>query len=123
MAYEVKQPILGFENVERVILDRHDGISFCLRNSDENEYMKLFLIAANTTLEELELSIGMQTILNLTKNSKYSIYFPVVKAKNIYDSVINVGAPFVFNEDTGVVAQCVLSDDQYTITELFGEVE
>ena len=123
MAYEVKQPILGFENVQRVILDRHDGITFCLRNSDDNEYMKLFLIAANTPLEELNLPIGMQTILDLRKNSKYSIYFPVVKAKNVYDSVINVGAPFVFNEDTGVVAQCIISNEQHTITELFGEAE
>ncbi len=119
MAYKVKQPILGFETVEEVILDRHDGITFCLKNSNDNDFMKLSLIAANATLEELNLSIGMKTLLGLSQNSKYSVYFPVIKHKNIDKSLINVGSPFLFNEDNGFVAQCILSDDQYTIEELF----
>ncbi len=121
MAYKVKQPILGFETVEEVILDRHDGITFCLKNSNENEFMKLSLIAANASLEELDLTIGMKTLLDLSENSKYSVYFPVIKHKNIKESLINVGSPFLFNEDNGYVAQCILSKQQYTIAELFSD--
>ena len=110
MQYTVKQPILGFEDVKEVSIENKDGITCLLKSINENTYMQIALIHANSDIN-FDVLPDIQNLLDLKDDSNCSIYFPVIIDKNIENSVINLNAPFLFNEDNMTVAQCILNEE------------
>ena len=108
MQYNVKQPISGFEDVKDVVIENADGITCLLKSANEDTYMQIALVHANSDVS-FEVSDEIQKFLALKEDSKCSIYFPVIIDKDVEKSVINLNAPFLFNEDNKTVAQCDLS--------------
>lgn len=117
MIYEVKCPILGFDNTEQVNLESHDGLTTLLTCSKQNE-LKLTLINAATDKEYFEIPLAIKVLLDINKQTNYSVYFTVIINKIIPKSIINLGAPIVFNEDNKTVAQCVITTDTITLEEI-----
>ena len=109
MKYLVKQPILGFEDVKEVIIENKDGVTCLLKSVDENTYMQIALVHANSNVS-FEVSNEIQNLLQLKDDSTCSVYIPVIIDKDIAKSVISLNAPFLFNEDNNTVAQCILSE-------------
>ena len=109
MQYNVKQPISGFEDVKDVIIENADGITCLLKSANDNSYMQIALVHASSDVS-FEVSDEIQKLLSLKEDSKCSVYFPVIIDKDVEKSVINLNAPFLFNEDNKTVAQCDLSN-------------
>lgn len=106
MEYTVKQPIAGFENVKKVIIENCDGATCLLKSLNEENYMQIALVHAQPNAT-VDVSDEIQELLELKADSNCSIYYPVIIDKNVENSVINLSAPFLFNEDNKTVAQCV----------------
>jgi flagellar assembly factor FliW len=119
VSYEVKNPILGFENIEKVTLEKNDGITSILKGC-ANDCVQLSLI--NTFVGESDFLIpsGIKTLLDINDDTNYSVYFVVVlNKKSIQDSTINLGCPMIFNEDNHTMAQISVNTETGTIAELF----
>mgnify|MGYP000639100481 CR=1 FL=1 len=117
MTYKVKYPLPGFEKIEEVTLEQHDGLTTILKSENDSTF-KLSLINASTDKKYFEIPIGIKTLLDLNDNTNFSVYFTVIIEKNIHDSTINLGAPIIFNEDNNTTAQCVINNDSTTLREL-----
>jgi len=117
MIYEVKCPILGFTNTQQVNLESHDGLTTLLTCSKQNE-LQLTLINTSKDKEYFEIPLAIQALLDINKDTNYSVYFTVIINKIIPKSIINLGAPIIFNEDNKTVAQCVISNDTITLEEI-----
>lgn len=110
MEYTVKQAIPGFENVKKVLIEKGDGATCLLRSLDENNYMQIALAYAQPNAN-VDVSDEIQALLQLKDDSKCSIYYPVIIDQDVEKSVINLSAPFLFNEDNKTVAQCISIDE------------
>lgn len=110
MEYTVKQAIPGFENVKKVVIEKGDGATCLLRSLDENNYMQIALAYAQPNAN-VDVSDEIQALLELKDDSKCSIYYPVIIDQDVEKSVINLSAPFLFNEDNKTVAQCISIDE------------
>lgn len=117
MIYEVKQPISGFDNIEKVILEKHDELTTVMTCHSNND-IKITLVNTAKNRKYFEIPIGIQTLLDINDYTNYSVYFTVILEKNIKNSLINLGAPIIFNEDNKTVAQCIISNDTITLQEL-----
>lgn len=106
MEYTVKQAIAGFEGVKKVMIENCDGTTCLLKSLDKNSYMEIALAHAlpNATVD---VSDEIQELLELNDDTKCSIYYPIIIDKDVEKSVINLSAPFLFNEDNMTVAQCI----------------
>lgn len=120
MKYTVKHKILGFEDISEVEIEKGDGITSILKGCAE-ECIQMSLINAVISSDGFDVPDGIATLLDINEDSNVSIYFVVVIAPDIRNSTINLGAPIVANEDNGTIAQAVISDEQGTISGLFGE--
>ncbi|MBU0924408.1 flagellar assembly protein FliW [bacterium] len=106
MEYTVKQAIPGFENVKKVLIEKGDGATCLLRSLDDKHYMQIALAYAQPNAK-VDVSDEIQALLQLKDDSKCSIYYPVIIDQDVEKSVINLSAPFLFNEDNKTVAQCI----------------
>ena len=116
MNYEVKYPILGLADIQSVELEKNDGLTTMLKSDQKN--INMTLINAHVGEETFEIPAGIRTLLDINKDTNYSVYFTVVMEENIENSLINLGAPMIFNEDNKTMAQCVISDDHTQVSEL-----
>jgi len=116
--YAVKRPFVGFEQIQEVIIESNDGLTSVLHSSNSSDFFRLTLIHAATDQKYFEIPTEIESSLQLNDESNYSVYFTVIIHKNIHDSVINLGAPIVVNEDNKTLAQCIISDDTTTIREI-----
>lgn len=106
MEYTVKQPIAGFENVKKVLIEKNDGTTCLLKSIDKDNYMQIALVHAQAN-STVDVSDEIQKLLGLKDDSNCSIYYPVIIDKNVEKSLVNNNAPFLFNEDNKTVAQCI----------------
>ncbi|MDE6885457.1 MAG: flagellar assembly protein FliW [Helicobacteraceae bacterium] len=115
MEFEVKSPILGFENVTKVKLEKIDDIFMKLTNS--NAQTPSFTLVNPFALREysFEIPTALQVLLELDENKSNNILIAniMVVYKDIKDSTINFRAPLVFNFDNQTMAQVVLDIMQY----------
>ncbi|NQY94044.1 MAG: flagellar assembly protein FliW [Campylobacteraceae bacterium] len=117
-AYTVKHPFVGFEHIQEVIVESNDGLTSVLHSSNNNDFFRLTLINAATDKKYFEIPADVRSSLQLSDTSNYSVYFTVIIHKNIHDSVINLGAPIVVNEDNKTIVQCLINNDTTTIREI-----
>lgn len=117
MIYKVKYLILGFENVDEVKLETHDGLTTLMTCINENK-LQLTLINSDNSKKYFEIPIEIKTLLDINDTTNYSVYFTVIIDKIIHKSVINLGAPIIFNEDNKTTAQCVINDNSISIRDL-----
>ena len=110
MQYNVKQPISGFEDVKDVVIENADGITCLLKSANEDTYMQIALVHANSDVS-FEVSDEIQKLLGLKEDSKCSIYFPVIIDKDVEKSVIFLNDVFFFYLVIKYVDLCVLSYD------------
>ena len=116
MEFDVKSPILGFENVTRVKLEKIDDIFMKLTNA--NDIVPSFTLVNPFILREysFEIPTAIQVLLEIKddNSSKLLITNIMVLYKNIMNSTINFLAPLIFNFDNKTMAQVVLDGFKYT---------
>lgn len=113
MIFEVKSPILGFEHVDKMKLEKLDEIFLRLTNA--NDSAPIFTLVNPFALREYEFEVPMALKLLLDlENSKNILTANIMVMQNpIERSTINFLAPLVFNFDNFTMAQIVLDSIKY----------
>lgn len=111
--YEVKSPILGFEQITKIELERVDDFFVQIKDAISGEVMFTLVNPFALRSYDFELPISMRVLLDLNESSKVEIYNVVVLQNPANESKVNFLAPLVFNEDNSTVGQLVLSAADY----------
>ncbi|MFA6760968.1 MAG: flagellar assembly protein FliW [Sulfuricurvum sp.] len=113
MIFEVVSPILGFDDLKEVKLEKFDDFFMILR-STKDENISFTLIDPFTLRSyEFELPEQIQNALGSGEDGDFLTQNIVLMQNPIQDSIVNFAAPLVFNTKTKKVAQVILgwSDD------------
>lgn len=110
--YEVIEPILGFNEYDEVEINPFDRFFSTLTfDSDETVSMSLanakHLKNINFTLED-----DVVERLELDDETTFDIYFTMVVQSPSEESIINLGAPIIVNEDKKTVGQFVSDNNE-----------
>lgn len=117
MTFDLKVPILGFNDVNTVELEKVDDIFMRLK-SPENEHISFTLVDPFILRDyEFEIPTATQTLLGISDSSNILIYNIMMTQEPIENSVINFIAPIVFNTDTKSAAQVILNTPLYGVAE------
>lgn len=113
MIFEVKNPILGFEQTERVELKKIDEMTATI--TDVNNPDISFTLINPYALREYSFDVPtpVQVLLEMNQTTKVSVYNIMVLQKPVEKSMVNFLAPLLFNEDNGTMGQAVLSSKEY----------
>jgi flagellar assembly factor FliW len=118
MKFDVCVPILGFEDVKEVALEKIDDI-FMKMQSLNDEHISFTLIDPFILREyNFEIPDNIQELLEVDKDSNILILNIVLIQSPIENSVINFIGPIVFNTDNNKSAQIILQEStQYSVAE------
>lgn len=113
MTYELKSPILGFEDLNEVVLMEQDEV-FAKIQSSTNPYIELNLVNPYALREySFEVPKYVSLLLDITEASNVVVYCVLVNQRPIENSKVNFLAPIIFNKDNGKAAQIALSIKNY----------
>lgn len=118
MKFEISVPLLGFENIKEITLEKIDDI-FMKMQAENDEYISFTLIDPFILREyDFELPQNIQDILEINDSSNVLTLNVVLLQNPIEDSVINFISPIVFNTDNKKAAQIILPEStKYGIAE------
>jgi flagellar assembly factor FliW len=112
MVFSVKAPILGFESIKEVELEKIDDffVKF-ISKSDATTFTLInpFMLRPY----EFDMPEYFRTLLDINENSNMLILNIMIIATPIETSTINFLAPLVFNVDNQTMAQVVLDANKY----------
>ena len=118
MKFEISVPLLGFDTLKEVELQKIDDI-FMKMQSLEDAHISFTLIDPFVLLDyDFEIPQNTQELLEIDKNSNILILNIVLIQTPIEDSVVNFIGPLVFNTDNNKAAQIILAEsNKYSIAE------
>ena len=118
MKFDISVPLLGFEDIKQVELQKIDEI-FMKMQSCEDENISFTLINPYVLREyDFEVPQNILDLLSITKESNLLILNIVLIQTPIEDSVVNFIGPLIFNTDTNKAAQIILTDSiEYGVAE------
>ena len=110
MKFDVSVPLLGFENVKQVELNKIDDIFMKMQSCDD-EYISFTLINPFILREyDFEIPQATQDLLEIDDKSNMLILNIVLLQTPVEDSVVNFVGPLVFNTDNNKMAQIILAE-------------
>ena len=110
MKFDICVPILGFENVKQVTLEKIDDV-FMKMQSVDDKYISFTLINPFVLREyDFEVPDSTQELLGIDKDSNIIVQNIVLIRTPIEDSVINFIGPMIFNTNNNKAAQVILSE-------------
>jgi len=118
MKFDISIPLLGFEDVKEVELEKIDDI-FMKMNAINNKHIS-FTLVNPFALRDYDFVIPekMRHLLDISKESNILIFNIVLIQTPIEDSIVNFIAPIVFNSDLKKAAQIILDDtSKYGVAE------
>ncbi|NOX16567.1 MAG: flagellar assembly protein FliW [Epsilonproteobacteria bacterium] len=112
MTFDVKVPILGFEQIKRVKLEKVDDFFTKLISLDDST---TFMLINPFMLRDYDITIPtfFKNLLKLEEDTDMLVLNIMIVSKPIETSVINFLAPLVFNIDEKSVAQVLLDDTKH----------
>ena len=118
MKFDISTPLLGFEEITQVELEKIDDV-FMKMQSTTDENISFTLINPFILREyDFELPENVQDILGAKEDSNLLILNIVLIQTPIEDSIVNFIGPLIFNTDTNKVAQTILSNSpEYSVAE------
>ena len=118
MKFDISIPLLGFENVTQVELEKIDDI-FMKMHSTTDKHISFTLINPFVLREyDFEVPQNIQDTLEADEKSNLLILNIVLIQTPIEDSIINFIGPLIFNTDNNRAAQVILSDaTKYSVAE------
>ena len=114
MIYEVKSPILGFEKIKKMKLEKVDEV-FAKLSDAENENVA-FTLVNPFMLREYDITIpdNFTEKLNIDKTSIIQVFNIMILQNPIRESTINFLAPLIFNDNKKTMGQIILDGNKYT---------
>jgi flagellar assembly factor FliW len=118
MKFDIAVPLLGFENVKEVQLQRIDDI-FMKMQAIEDKHISFTLVDPFVLRKyDFEVPQKTQELLEIDEKSNILILNIVLIQTPIEDSVVNFIGPVVFNTDTNKAAQVILQEStKYGVAE------
>ncbi len=114
MIYEVKSPLLGFENAKEMKLEKIDDIFFKLSDLNKNSGVTFTLVDPYKLRNyDIEVPKSYQELLKLTKKSEILIYNIMILLNPVENSTINFIAPLIFNKTEKLMGQIILDNTKY----------
>ena len=116
--FEVKQPILGFEDITKVEIvpfDKFFSTMKVIESGKEHAGTSFTLINPYTLRQDynFEVPTPYQVLLDLDERSEWRVYNIVILNKTIDKSVVNFIAPVLCNLKNNFMAQVVLDPKKY----------
>lgn len=111
MLFDLKAPLLGFESIKQMELQKIDEIFMRLKTPNADE--PSFTLINPFVLREynFEIPTPLQEAMGITRESNLLIFNIIVVQTPIEKSVVNFVAPLVFNVDTKTMAQVVIDNN------------
>ena len=110
MKFDISIPLLGFESVKQVELQKIDDI-FMKMQSTTQENISFTLINPYVLRDyDFDVPKNIQDILEISKESNILILNIVLIQTPIEDSVVNFIGPIIFNTDNNKAAQIILNE-------------
>jgi flagellar assembly factor FliW len=118
MKFDITVPLLGFENIKKVQLQKIDDI-FMRMQAVEDEHISFTLINPFVLREyDFEVPKKIQQLLEIDEKANIIILNIVLIQTPIEDSVVNFIGPLIFNTDNNKMAQIILNEStQYSVAE------
>lgn len=109
MQFDLKLPLLGFEAVSKMELQKLDEIFLRLESVGEGPS---FTLINPFALREYSFDIpsSLQALLGITPESNLLIYNIMILQTPIEKSTINFIAPLIFNTDNQMMAQIIVDN-------------
>lgn len=113
MIFDVKSPILGFEKVTKMKLEKIDDIFIRLSNAEDE--VPVFTLINPFVLREYEFDVpvALKVLLDLDNSKNIFTANIMVIQTPIQNSTINFLAPVIFNFDNHTMGQVVLDSLKY----------
>ncbi|RDU59710.1 flagellar assembly protein FliW [Helicobacter marmotae] len=109
MTYELKIPMLGFEDVKQVELEKIDETFSKIKALDGKTPFEIILINPFSLLPNYDITIPTadEKLLDFdeSRGDKVEVYCVVVLQNPIEDSIVNLLSPFVFNPANATALQ------------------
>ncbi|MCQ2866617.1 flagellar assembly protein FliW [Helicobacter pylori] len=114
MIFDVKVPILGFETIHKMCLQKIDEI-FLRLNSAEDDSVVSFTLVNPFVLRkyEFEVPTPLKILLELEGAKSVLVANIMVVQTPIELSTVNYLAPLIFNLDKQLMGQVVLDSNKY----------
>ncbi len=111
MLFEVTQPLLGFEEIKQLKLEKIDDIFMHLESPDSKKIA--FTLVDPFALREysFEIPASVQSALEINDASNILIYNIIIIQTPIENSVVNFIAPIIFNTSCKKAGQIIISDN------------
>lgn len=109
MQFDLKLPLLGFETVSKMELQKIDEIFLRLESIGEGPS---FTLISPFALREYSFDIpsSLQALMGITPESNLLIYNIMILQTPIEKSTINFVAPLLFNTDNQTMAQIIVDN-------------
>jgi flagellar assembly factor FliW len=114
LVFEVKYPILGFENVTSYDFETVDDNFATIKNTQDS--VPAFTLINPFVLREysFDIPLAVKTLMELKEDSNLLVYLILIVKKPFKESLANFLAPIVFNVDNKTMSQVVLDENIYT---------
>jgi len=111
MKFEISAPLLGFETLKEVELQKIDDI-FIKMQSTEDKHISFTLIDPFVLVDyDFEIPEKIRELLEIDKDSNILILNILLIQTPIEDSIVNFVGPLVFNTDNHKAAQIILTEN------------
>jgi flagellar assembly factor FliW len=113
MVYDLKVPILGFDDLKRVRLQKIDDLFVRMINEDSTNNMPSFLLANPFKItKEYKVNVPdhEKKLLVLGDEKKFEVYNMIVLDNPVSESFINLASPVIFNLDDKFAGQIILDN-------------
>jgi len=120
MQFDLKLPLLGFETVSKMELQKIDEIFFRLESLGDGPS---FTLISPFAIREYSFDIpsSLQALMEITSESNLLIYNIMILQTPIEKSTINFVAPLIFNTDNQTMAQIIVDNRaDFSISEPIG---
>ena len=118
MKFDVSVPLLGFEKLKSVELEKIDDIFMKMQSTDD-EHISFTLINPFILRDyDFEVPDSTKELLEITETSNLLVLNIVLIQSPLEDSLVNFIGPLVFNTDTKKIAQIILQEStNYSVAE------
>jgi len=118
MKFDISVPLLGFENIKQVELQKIDDV-FMKMISCEDAHISFTLVDPFVLREyDFEVPNNVKNIMEIDEKSNLLILNIVLIQTPIESSVVNFIGPLIFNTDNNKAAQIILAEStKYGVAE------
>lgn len=123
MIFNVKLPILGFENVTEFKFEKIDDLFVKITNAHESKPMFTLINPYLLCEYAFDVPAPARILLDINEKSNILIYNIVIVTNPVEHSAINFIAPLIFNVDTMTMGQVILDAYTYPQYSLAAKIE